>query len=73
MKRKRLSTNLTRVLNPKVNMAVQFNVACEATGHKITDMRVEISNKTIDCEREPKLCGGKNLGMNLQILFIIVL
>jgi len=40
-----------------VNMAVQFNVACEATGHKITDIRVQISNKTIDCEREPKLCG----------------
>jgi len=56
-----------------VNMAVQFNVACEATGHKITDIRVQISNKTIDCEREPKLCGGKNLGTNLQIHFIIVL
>ena len=64
-----MSTNPTRVLNPKVNMAVRFNVACEATGHKITDMRVQISNKTIDCEREPKLCRGKNLGTNLQILF----
>ena len=64
-----MSTNPTRVLNPKVNMAVRFNVSCEATGHKITEMRVQISNKTIDCEREPKLCGGKNLRTNLQILF----
>ena len=72
-KEKRVSTNPTRVLNPKVNMAVQFNVACEAEGHKITDIRVQISNKTIDCEREPKVCGGENLGTNLQILFTIVL
>lgn len=68
-----MSTNLTRVLNPKVNMAVQFNVACEAVGYKITDIRVQISNKTTDCEREPQLCGGKNLAKILQFLFIIVL
>ena len=66
-----MSTNPTRVLNPKVNMAVQFNVACEATGRKITDIRVQISNKTTDCEREPKLCGGKDLATNWQFLFII--
>lgn len=54
-------------------MAVQFIVACEAKGRKMTDIQVQISNKTIDCEREPKLCGGKNLGTNLQFLFIIVL
>ncbi|XP_078378520.1 semaphorin-5A-like [Oculina patagonica] len=56
-KGKRLWTNPTRVLNPTVNMAVQFNVLCKATGHKITDVSVEISNKTIDCEKEPNLCG----------------
>ena len=39
-------------------MAVQFNVACKATGHKITDITVEISNKTIDCEKQQALCGG---------------
>ena len=73
VKAKGVSTNLTRVLNPKVNMAVQFNVACEAIGYKITDIRVQISNKTTDCEREPQLCGGKNLAKILQFLFIIVL
>ena len=73
MKAKGESTNLTRVLNPKVNMAVQFNVACEAIGYKITDIRVQISNKTTDCDREPQLCGGKNLAKILQFLFIIVL
>lgn len=57
VKEKLVSTNPTRALNPKVNMAVQFNVACEATGYKITDIRVQILNKTTDCEREPKLCG----------------
>jgi len=51
-----LWTNPTRVLNLTVNTAVKFNVTCRARGYKV-DTSIEVSNKTIDCKKEPHLCG----------------
>ena len=58
---KGLSTNLTRELNPKVNMAVRFHVKCRAKGYKLTAVSAEVTNETIDCEKEPQTCGGKEI------------
>lgn len=54
---KSLSTNLTKELNPKVNMAVRFHVKCRAKGYKLTAVSAEVTNETIDCQKEPQICG----------------
>lgn len=58
---KGLSTNLTKELNPKVNMAIRFHVKCRAKGYKLTAVSAEVTNETIDCEKEPQTCGGKKI------------
>lgn len=58
---KSLSTNLTKELNPKVNMAVRFHVKCRAKGYKLTAVSAEVTNETIDCQKEPQTCGGKKI------------
>ena len=40
-------------------MAVKFKVTSKAKGYKITDIIMELSNQTIDCEKDVEQCEGK--------------
>lgn len=67
---KGLSTNLTKELNPKVNMAIRFHVKCRAKGYKLTAVSAEVTNETIDCQKEPQTCGGKKIFYVTQSFWI---
>ncbi|PFX24559.1 Semaphorin-5B [Stylophora pistillata] len=54
---KRMLTNPTRSLNLSENKGVQFEVICKTTGYKISNISVDIVNKTFDCEKQTDLCG----------------
>ena len=56
---KRLLTNPTRSLNLAENKGVHFEVIFKTTGYNISNISVEILNKTFDCEKQRDLCGGK--------------
>ena len=56
---KRLLTNPTRSLNLSENKGVHFEVIFKTTGYNISNISVEILNKTFDCEKQRDLCGGK--------------
>lgn len=55
-----LWTHPTGLLTSGKNMAVKFKVTSKAKGYKITDIIMELSNQTIDCEKDVEQCeGGK--------------